>query len=584
MNKKLICLFLSLVMLLSVVLSGCAKKTDDDVAADKAEQASASAETLTMYLMSEAPVSTETATAIQNAVNKITENKFKTHMNLYFYTEEEYYDKLDAAFAAREKAKADGTLILPNKTEGETVEEETFVDENGIIRIKYPTYGSYQVDIFYLGGEEMYDKYMERGYLASLGAEVDSASKALKQYIAPPYLNYMKTVNNGIFAIPTNNPIGEYTYLLLNKKALAETLYSAEDGFTSLTCQTAQEFLEFIAEYHTNYVPLYTNLPEDELLLSNLQMWGIDEEGEWNDAFSVLGGYYNTSADYLQSNEYVPMESLFQNEQFVNDLTTLKEYKFNGYYGTEADADKEFAVGYVKGGAELTEVYGEDYEMVVLDAPRMSEEDLYEDLFAVSPYTVSTSRSMEIITFMNSNEEIKNLLQYGIEGEHYQVVDTGIENARGETYKLARRLNEDYMMDNSKTGNVLLAYTLEDENVLYNINDYIVKQNQEAKVNLALGFTPTYGGYKTNMEQLKTVQQLSDDLYKDYLACDNMTELEAFIKSAKQQTAFSGELSALLDWDHAVTEDGTNECDKACGVLACAYEAWLVGMKIKAAS
>ena len=40
-----------------------------------------------------------------------------------------------------------------------------------------------------------------------------------------------------------------------------------------------------------------------------------------------------------------------------NTIGQLKEYVNNGYYGTEEDADKPFAVGYVKGGAELAEKY-----------------------------------------------------------------------------------------------------------------------------------------------------------------------------------------------------------------------------------
>ena len=80
MNKRLICLILSLLMLLSGCLAGCSQKTTDEAIDDTNEEASKSTITLAMYLVSENEVSEEQATAIQDAVNKITKSKFKTRL------------------------------------------------------------------------------------------------------------------------------------------------------------------------------------------------------------------------------------------------------------------------------------------------------------------------------------------------------------------------------------------------------------------------------------------------------------------------------------------------------------------------
>ena len=95
--KKLISLFLGLVLVLGVCLTSCSKKDDSEAISDVTNKASESAITLAMYLMSEEEVSAEQAAKIEAAVNKITKVKFKTQMKLYFYTEEEYYEKLEAA-------------------------------------------------------------------------------------------------------------------------------------------------------------------------------------------------------------------------------------------------------------------------------------------------------------------------------------------------------------------------------------------------------------------------------------------------------------------------------------------------------
>ncbi|MBQ9086859.1 MAG: hypothetical protein IJY47_06695 [Clostridia bacterium] len=588
MNKKLICLLLSLLMVLSVCLTACGTKTDEEAEKDISDQASVNAMTLVVHLMSDGKVEPETVTEITDAVNKITETKFKTRLVLKYFTEDEYFEQLEASYAARDEAKANGTDKV---VEAET-EAETYVDEDGVVKINYPTVAGYQVDIFYMGGdktmtgEDRFNDYLAKGMLSSLGTEVDNASKKLKEYISPQYLAQVKSLSKGIYAIPNNKAIGEYTYLLLNKEAMKAAYRSLEDDYSSLTSDACQDFLEFIQDNNAlkeKYLPIYTNLSSEELLLSNLHTWSVDSEGELNQAFSVLGDYYKDSDNYLAANTYPKIANLFENEQFIEDLTTLKEYELNGYIGTSEE--KECAIGYVKGtAAELVERYGDRYEMVVVESPRLSTEDLYSDMLAVSSFTSSVSRSMEIVTLINTDAEFRNLLLYGIEDKHYQVIDTGVvKNELGETYKVARRLNEEYMMDLNKTGNTLIAYPLEGS--LININDYAIKQNQDAKVELTLGFTPTYNEFVIDNEKLQAVQTLSDALLAEYRACDTMEKFEAFLVKAKADVAASAEVQHTIDADHGIDEkaeeEGTEKaCEGTCGSLGCSYQAWLKAMKI----
>ena len=132
---------------------------------------------------------------------------------------------------------------------------------------------------------------------------------------------------------------------------------------------------------------------------------------------------------------------------FLNPLRVLKEYQEKGYYGTEADAGKEFAIGYVKGGADLVKTYGDKYEMVVVEKPTLRTPDLFEGMFGVAGYTADVSRSMQILTYLNTNEDFRNLILYGIEGENYEYIESDVEDVNGDAYRLVRRLNDSYMMD-----------------------------------------------------------------------------------------------------------------------------------------
>lgn len=512
MTKRILCLLLCLVMLVGC-LASCAAKEDEEAVEDINEEASESALTLSMYLMSENQISPEQADAIELAVNRITKAKFKTQLELSFFTADEYYEKLEASFAAREEAEAAGLIKAP-VAEEESTEEETFENEWGVSEIKYPTIEGYQVDIFYMGGYDRFVKYLDMGMLSNLNDEVSSASKQLSAYIAKPYMDYMKSINNKvIYAVPTNAPIGEYTYLLVNKKALEKTHYDTSTGlkyFTGLTNEGVQSFLNSVRDY--GYAPLYfdnTKYDYVDLASAGLQYWGVDENGQLSEDFSLL-------ASNIGDTQYFSSTTTVFNTTFASNLNVITEYADNGYFGTADQLAKgEVAVAYVKGGAEIPDAYKDLYEAVVIEKPMMRTADVYANMFAVTSYTTSLSRSMEIVTYLNTNEDLRNILLYGIEDENYELVPTDFEDENGEplkdengnVYKVVRRLNDNYIMDPNKTGNTLITYTLEGENPT--LKEYIKKQNQQYKVSPLMGFTLSYNDYLVDADALAQLRALS---------------------------------------------------------------------------
>lgn len=618
MSKKLICLFLAAVMLLGIFLTSCGQTTDEEAKTDIENSASQSATTLVMYLMSEKPVDAETEKAIEDAVNKITKNKFKTKLELYFYTEAEYYAKLDAAFAERDWRKANNQLI--NTTQpNESGEDETETSSTGQIEIKYPEVTNYQVDIFYLGGKANYDKYSNDKRLARLDEEL--ATSELNSYIPSQYLTTIKALNGrATYALPTTKVIGEYTYLLLNKQALKDAYRGTEitdySSYTSLTCEDVKDFMDYVNSNKNNpqfnYTTLYTDRTaqelETELLINNIKYWGLDENGNLSDDFSILGGYYGKNDEYLDKGKYAEISNLFENEAFIQDIKTLKEYELRGYYETNANADGKFAVGYVSGGKELAEKYGEDYVMVPVELPRLSEEELYSDMFAICSYTSSVSRSMKILSFLNTNEDIRNILLYGIEDTHYKLENTRVNNMYGEEIFAADRLETGelhYLMDVNKTGNTLIVYPNAD-NQLPNFKEYAVKQNQDAKIRLDLGFTLDFNKYVVDKDSLGRIRELSAKVMKAYSDWNGGDAVDnGVFKEDKYDDAFAAFLDTIVGEDGMMADyaddiayhtacplteelegkshknDGTVVGkDSRCGSLYCCYHGWLKSKKI----
>ncbi len=250
MKKKLICLTLSLLMLLTGVLSGCSTaKTEED----KKDEVDNSAKTITMWVVTDDETTLEAQEKVNEAVSKITKSKFKTDVVIKFCTQDKYYELLEEAIEADQqgilfKEEHDKALrAYQRKHKGEKpkdeltkdfyieypkyaqfqnadeeeeatgeIEEETEVNTYGIVEIKYPKAKENQVDIFYLSGYDKYMEYMEKGWLTSLSSELNSASKKLTDYISDSLMKGVR-VGSDVYAIPNNVAIGEYTYMMIDK-------------------------------------------------------------------------------------------------------------------------------------------------------------------------------------------------------------------------------------------------------------------------------------------------------------------------------------------------------------------------------
>ncbi len=565
LTKRLLCLLLCMIMLLGVALTSCGEKTNEEQAEDIKEEASLEARTLAMYLMSEKQVSESTRQSIENAINRITKSKFTAQIELYIYTEEEYYDKLETAFARRDEAEALGLIGSASKEETESSAESSDESQSAV-EIVYPEIEDFQVDIFYLGGEATYKKYVSDGRLKDLTSVLSESGdgKENRKFISPSFFTALEKLNGGsLYAVPTNKRIGEYTYLLLNKQALNEAQRRAEGGaafdsapYTSLTCEDTKDFLEFIKTYYSEeYAPLYTDFAEEELLINNLQYWGVDDSGELSDAFSVLGNYYDGSATIGQSGAYgTKIENLLENEQFCADLETLFSYKNDGYYQTEGDT-RPFAVGYVKGSAEDAEKYSDEYEVVVLEKPTLEKEDVYSDMFGICSDSSDSVRAMKILTYLNTNEEFRNLILYGIEGTHYNLNSVSVEGEEDVSddeeavYKVVERLlvgtDEEYLMSVHKTGNELLAYSEANGAIAPDFNDYSVLQNRDSKVNLYAGFT-----YEKNGDDMRAIKVLSEEILSSFLSATDFSE---FLNSAKAAVNGSESVAKMLDGENSTS-------------------------------
>lgn len=480
MKKKIAALILLLVMVCGAVLTSC-NNSKDIIEADETRRAL----TITLYCITDEKTTAEAIQKVEDAINQITKKRYSTQIKLRFYKESEYdgvIDNLVADIALEEKQKADqesanaasakesrrraaiDKLISMDKAEvttrklivwstegdGEETEEEEETYETtqnifGDSVEKYPDATDTQLDIFLICGTENLNKYVmeepyatdDESFLVSMDESLTLNSKAIKQYVNETVLLAGK-VGNVQYAIPTNKRMAdESTYLILDR-ALMKKYGFAEDDIRTLTSAKFASYLETIKENEPDVIPM-KNAPDAPGIVS---LFGEE---------SIFGTYVANTA--VTGFKAVP-KNLLSAYQYTDHIIYMEQYKRNGYIQESADENARYGAQVVSMSDEEAENYDESkYIVKVLGKGMATTESIGQYMFGISKYTRDVNRCMEIITLITTNAEIRNLLQYGVEGINYKI--------DGDTGRL-QRITQDYMMNIFATGNTFIAYPEED--------------------------------------------------------------------------------------------------------------------------
>ncbi len=647
MRRKLMCLLLCLLAMVTIAFTACGETEEGEDAEEAGQSSARSTVSLNMWVVCEKEVDAETEALVENAFNSLTQSKYTTKVDLIFLTEDEYFTALDENLEKAANIKAsDVSLDMPiifgeetTETE-ETVPEETVVGEYGQIMLKYPEIEEGQMDIIFLKGEELLNRYVSEGKLLSLEEKLNSSdAKVLKDYIYPSVINQIKVNNGGTvaqaYSIPDNNIIGDYTYLLVNKE-LAEKYYidvdeintfadcadliadigKNEKGIAPVLSYVAPVNMEYwldfaseaedttfsfnVGETEANVFGAKRNLPAAPVASGNTVMVpleffseALDASYAWKASTStatirygtrvisvVLGEgsatvnngsvalsartyiddasgevmapvdfivdvlcaevVYNDAAQQYEISskdfgglsllasyiapeasigDYVKMNSAFAIPEFTDHMVLMQECKDNGWFAADTENTDEFGVAILTGSYESMAEYADRYAVKVLSYPTLDDEDVYDAMFAVTSYTADLSRSLEVLALIYTDTEAKNILQYGVEGVHYEFDDDG-------NFVV---ISDKYCMDNNKTGNAFLAYTTAD--MPADVWENAKLTNLDSRVYPFFGLETAWSGVGAN--HISNVRQISNVFFDDMENCRNSAELKAFMEAAQ---------------------------------------------------
>jgi len=518
MTKRLISLMLVLVMLLSLCMTACSSESEDGD--EEEEQVQRENVALTIYAITNESTTKEALDAVEEKISNYCVAKYKTSIDLRFFTESEYQAGLDAMydqFAAQEAAakKAEEEKKAAEKSEAAykatlTAEERKEYDQQKRLEAKkqkeeaeklaqkqqeliaqgkdVATVKDVQMDIIYINGMEDYYSYIDSGLLNNLTTYLSVEFKNLKDYIYPSFLT-AATVSSGIYGIPNNQAIStNETYFVVNK-ALAEKYqvdWTKVRSITDLNSVFAQ-----IRANEAGVTPIYGDFdPEGIVFYPEADMGNT--VGIFTD--TLVGGTFSgttVSPVFNPENE---------NSAFVNYCATKAQYRAAGYM---SDTNENFFLSV----QELTEEQKKEWEakgytaILYKGAKFTTEAALNSGLFGISKYCEKPDRAMEIIQLLSSDSELRNLLAFGIEDVHY------IKNNNNPNTITV--VDNSYSMDFFKTGNTLIGYVPTTMDA-----DYVQKakeKNLNSFLDPFLGFT--YDWSASNQKDWLTLHKQWKDAF-----------------------------------------------------------------------
>lgn len=256
-------------------------------------------------------------------------------------------------------------------------------------------------------------------------------------------------------------------------------------------------------------------------------------------SFSILGQTMLDASKRSLGEIELGFNTLLTNQTFRSTYETLKDYEYNELFGTPTEGQYA-AVSFRKGNYQIQGeakanggVYtdpetGRDYYVVVAEKPEASEQELYGNMFCVYGESNYLNRSMEVITRINTNQELRDLLQYGILGEHYEL------NADGTAHPLTGSQEYGaYRMDIEKTGNCFMATPHEDDGP--DAWTYAKSQNNDALINPLLGFDFTSELKESentlDVALIREIKRLSEEALAGIEACDDMEALKDLLET-----------------------------------------------------
>lgn len=269
---------------------------------------------------------------------------------------------------------------------------------------------------------------------------------------------------------------------------------------------------------------------------------GEDAVFEWNakGRFTNMRHVYgfddfNAIAAIKVDDEQLKVMNMYETKEFEEYLELVKRWADKGYIASDAmvkkdqEAEKKAnkIIGNLRGNYKPgvnsfeSQNWGQEMIAIPISDTYLKTAGITATINSITSTSKNPERALMLLQLVNTNAELYNLLSFGIEGEHYEVVaDNTIKITAPDKYKAA----------NWVLGNTFTGYLLEGQEA--DTWEKTIEMNNTAQPSVALGFTFDAAPVNTEISQVQTVI----DEYLPGLACgavDSSERYPEFIEKLK---------------------------------------------------
>lgn len=371
MKKRGLAMVLAASMLASMSLGGVTVQADDDV----------QKVVLSFFTWTGAPVDTQ---AVQDAMNEITREKLGIEVELQISDYASYQQNMTLALSGGEQIDI---MVNLSSTYSNFAQQGYFMDleEDDLLE----TYG--------------------QGIIEAMGQDNIDACR----------------IGGVLYGLPNNHDLAQGRGCAAIARQYLEGIGYEIDDSVEIMKITLDELNDIYAQLHEAYPDLEVYRP---ISTSMQQFSNVDLLG--GNAFGVL----------LNNGENLTVENLFTSDFYKDYCERIYTYNQDGYISQDAATDTTAVGELVKAGTLMSYTTGGKPGIKVQETGLCGQEmvifqtmDNYISSTAIAQFPwavpINTEDAAAAITYLNelyTNEELQNLLAWGIEGTHYVVNEEGL--------------------------------------------------------------------------------------------------------------------------------------------------------------
>jgi putative aldouronate transport system substrate-binding protein len=276
--------------------------------------------------------------------------------------------------------------------------------------------GSEKIDLLAVYSDS-FGSYVSKGQLLPLNNLLDKYGEGIRVIVDKDYLR-AGTVDGKLYAVTTTmKPASAYGAMI--RKDLLDKYRIDASEIKSLA--DFEQILKFMKEKEPELPLLVPAAPWQSILN------GASNSDVLGDGIGVLQNY---EKDLIVTNFY-------ETKEYDQLLHKIREWNNAGYIMKGAALNKENNTDLFKSNkafAALVTIYpglaetnsrvaGTDIVTISFTKPIISTKDVQEIQWSIAKNSKDNVKAMQLLNLMYSNQEINNLLSWGIEGKHY--VKTG---------------------------------------------------------------------------------------------------------------------------------------------------------------